>query len=244
MAIAFDANLGTVKESATLTTTAAAAAGSRVLLFGFYFDGGGATCNGGSGGGLTWVADDNYVNASGNTLFVASADAPSGLASSTVITPSFTSAVDFGPGLAAVSFTGMATGASGYVDVVATDKENTSNPWTTNNVVTTDADTLLIGLAMSDAASSVATAPYTEIHDWNSEGSNRTTSVYRIVASAGTYTPGGSWAAGPSFGIFIGIAYKQGGPPVGAVITEPSYARFPKPKMVVPAAAPIGARVG
>lgn len=217
MAIAFNANLGTVTNAASLTTSAAAAAGSRVFVFVWWFDPT-ATCTGAGGGGLTWVVDKQGLGtlAGDQNNAIVSADAPSGLASSTVITPTFSAAVDFGPGIAAASFTGIATGASGYVDVTSTFKEDFEEVWTTNNLVTTNADDLLIAFSVSSSgASNTPTAPAVEIHDWTAEGSQRGASVYRIVSSTGTYTLGGTWAVSVDFQQNIGVAYKAELPPAG-----------------------------
>ena len=227
MAIAFDANLGNVTNSASLTTSAAAAASTRVFLFVWWFDASG-TLTGVSGGGLTWVVDHQFASSidPGARIGIASADAPSGLASSTVITPSFSTAPDFGPGIAAASFTGVATGSSGYIDTTSTGKDDTEETWTTNNLATTLADTLLVAIsAAPDGTSNTATGPATEIHDWTAEGTNRAATVYRIVSSAGTYTIGGVWSATVFNQFNIGVAYESGEPAPGVNPILPDFAR-------------------
>lgn len=219
MALAFDASLGTVTNSGTLTTSAAAASGSRVILFAWWFGTQTMNASGSWGGGLSWVRDHTFRGtiAGDQNIAIASADAPSGLASSTAITPGFSATPDFGPGLAAVSFTGVETGASGYVDVTSTGKEDFEETWTTNNLVTTNADDLLIGLSAVDftPGAHTATAPASEIHEWNLEGAQYGASVYRIVASTSTYQVGGVWSAVVAFQHNIGVAYKAsaGAPP-------------------------------
>lgn len=218
MALAFDANLGTVTDTATLTTSAAAASASRVFMFVWWF--GTQTATGASGGSLTWVVDHQFRGSNGGdqNIAVISADAPSGLASSTVLTPSFSATPSFGPGIAAASFTGAETGASGYVDVTSTGKDDFEEAWTTNNLVTTNADDLLLALSLGDGSSgNTAATDYTEIHDWIAEGSQRCATVYRIVAATSTYTPGGTWAGTVNFQTNIGVAYKAAGagePPI------------------------------
>jgi len=210
MAIALDANLGNATNSDTLTTTSAATSASRVILFAWWYVASG-TCTGATGGGLTWVVDKQFKDTldGGNHLAILSADAPSGLASSTVITPSFSVAADFGPGLAAASFTGLATGAAGYIDVTSTGKEDFEEVWTTNNLVTTNADDLLVALSFgSGGVSNTATAPAIEIHDFAGEGAEMVASVYRIVAATSTYTPGGTWSGTVGLQVNIGAAYK------------------------------------
>lgn len=216
MAIALDANLGTVTNSDTLTTSAAAASGSRVFVF-VGWSHATATLTGCSGGGLTYVVDDQYEDTIGaeTHIGVISADAPSGLASSTNIVPTWSTAPGF-RGLAAVSFTGMATGSSGYIDVTSGGKDDFAQDWETHNLVTTVADTLLLAMSCGPSGTSnTADTNYTEIHDWNFEGANDCATVYRIVSSTGTYNPGGAWSTGVSFQMNLGIAYEAaaGAPP-------------------------------
>jgi hypothetical protein len=226
MAIAFDANLGTTTDAATHTTTAAAASGSRVFFFVWWF-GDGQTITGASGGGLTWVVDHQaeYTASGDQHIAILSADAPSGLASSTVLDPTFSAGPDFGPGLAAASFTGLATGASGYIDATSTPKEDFEEAWTTNNLVTTMADTLLIAMSLGvDATAHAAATDYTELNtDWIAEGAQRVVAIYRIVSSASTYNPGGTWTAagGVSSQHNLAVAYESSGG-VSPTIVSPS----------------------
>jgi hypothetical protein len=223
MALAFDADLGSITNNASLTTGAAAAAGSRVFVFVWWYDATATLTSGSWGGGLSWVADHQFHGtiAGDQNIGIGSADAPSGLASSTAITPTFSAAVDFGPGIAAASFTGVETGASGYVDVTSTGKEDFEETWTTNNLVTTNADDLLLGLSVVDytPGAHTATAPAAEIHEWNTEGAQYAASVYRIVSATSTYQVGGVWSATVAFQHNIGVAYKAAAdepPPTGA----------------------------
>lgn len=210
MAIALDADLGSSSVSTTLTTSAAAAAGSRVIVFVAYADPV-ETCTGATGGGLTWVVDKQVLTAAQNGLVILSADAPSGLASSTVITPTFSgTGADFVNTIAAASFTGLATGASGYVDTTAVAVDDFEEVWATNNFVTTNADDLLVCISSSigSAGSNTPTAPASEIHDVAGDGKNAT--EYRIVSATGTYTLAGTWSIAVAQQINIGVAYKAG----------------------------------
>ena len=216
MAIVFDGSIATpVTDTASIVTNAVAAAG-RVWM-GVGWNDPTATLTGATGGSLTWVVDhqDVWAAIDSNIGFL-SADAPSGLASGVTLTPSFSDAVDFGPGICAFSFTGVETGASGYLDgTPPADKEDFSASWTTNNIVTTNADDVIFGLSTSDATSHTPIANYPEVvGDFLYEGSNRMVVVYRIVSSASTYNPGGTWGS-LSFQHNIGIAYKaaSGAPP-------------------------------
>jgi hypothetical protein len=127
--------------------------------------------------------------------------------------------------MAAGSWTGVATGASGYLDVTADIKEDFNSTWTTNNLVTTNADDLLIGYSVGPGASAhVATSPYTELHEWLGEGVNRIATVYRIVSATSTYTPGGTWTS-PSFESNIGLSYKAS---TGAPEVTPTWTTLTK----------------
>lgn len=230
MAIALDADLGTATNTDTLTTAAAAASGSRVFVF-VGWSHATATLTGATGGGLTYVVDHQFEDTVGADTHVGiiSADAPSGLASSTNIQASFSTSVGF-RGLAAVSFTGIATGASGYVDATSTGLADFNQDWATNNVVTTNADDLLLAISCAPSGTSnTADTNYTEIHDWNFEGANDTATVYRIVSSTGTYNPGGNWSTGVSFQVNIGIAYKASAaaPAAQAVLVQAQLAPPP-----------------
>lgn len=208
MAIALDANLGSSSASTTLTTTSAAAASSRIIVFVAYADPT-ETCTGATGGGLTWVVDKQALAASQNGQVIMSADAPAGLASSTVITPTFTgTGADFVNTIAAASFTGLATGAAGYIDTTSTAVADFEEVWATNNLVTTNADDLLVAISSSIgvAGSNTPTAPAVEIHDVAGDGKNAT--EYRIVSATGTYTLGGTWSIAVGEQLNIGAAYK------------------------------------
>jgi hypothetical protein len=243
MAIVFDATLHAgVTNAASVTTSAAAASGSRIFLFIWDYDPA-AVCTGASGGGLTWVVDHtgNFSADGGTHVWILSADAPSGLASSTVITPAWSTGVDFGPGMAVHSWTGLATGASGYVDATSTEKNDFLESWTGNNIVTTTADTLIFGFSVGPAASQTHTAVtnWDERHDWFGEGNNRCAIVSRVVSAAGTYNPAGTWNITVDFQSNVGIAYKIGstGPPpqkidpdadtdVAGWVTSPLYSKL------------------
>ena len=220
MAIAFDANLGTVTNTASLTTSAAAAAGSRIVLAVGWNDPTNNLNATFSSAGLSWVTDKQYRAAYQQCCGIISADAPSGLASSTVITPSFDGAIDFGPGICAASFTGLEGGASGYLDTTSTAKDDFEEAWSTNNLVTTAADCLLFACSQVEPSSgNTASGSTTEIHDFVVEGTNRMTTGYRIVASAATYTLTGTWAGSASYQQNIGAAYKAAS---GVVVPAPT----------------------
>jgi len=231
-AIEFDGSIATpVTDTASIVTNAVAAAG-RVWMAVVWNDPT-ATLTGGSGGGLTWVVDRQDVWAAiDSNLGFLSADAPSGLGSGVTLTPQFSDAVDFGPGICAFSFTGVEVGDTGYLDgTPPADKEDFSTSWTTNDIVTTNDDDLIFGLSSSDAASHTPIANYPEVvGDFLSEGSTRMVVVYRIVTAAGTYNPGGTWG-GLSFQHNIGLAYKaatgEAPPAVNPIVPDFARGAFP-----------------
>ena len=103
-----------------------------------------------------------------------------------------------GPSIGAASYTGLADGTSGYVDVVATGKDSFDEAWSTNNLVTTVADTLLVGISLGAAAAPNSNTPSgsaTEVHEFTTNSANESLVVeYDIKSSTGTYTLGGTWA--------------------------------------------------
>ena len=231
MALAFDANLGTVTNSGTLDTTAAGAAGSRIFAFVWWFGTQTATDASSWGGGLDWVVDKQFRGSGGGdqNVCIGTADCPGGWTLGTDIVPTFSATPSFGPGIAAASFTGVETGASGYLDgTPPAGVDDFNEVWATGSIVTTNADDLLIGFSVGGSGTSnTAATNYTEIHDWVAEGTQRCATVYRIVASASTYTPGGTWSTTVDFQTNVGAAYKASGgaPPPDAptlrTITSP-----------------------
>ncbi len=216
MAISFDATLGTVTNNVTLTTSAACASNGFVVMFVWWF--GTQTLNDTfSTGGLSWTQDtENRGTIAGDqNIAIVSAQAPSGLASSTNLTPAFSATPSFGPGIAAFSFTGIET--SSPVDATSTFKEDFEEVWSTNNLTTTTADTALVALSAVDTTATTHTPAtnYTSAFTaFTAEGGQRMAGVYRIVSSAATYTPGGTWANTVNFQHNRGVAYKAvSGPP-------------------------------
>jgi hypothetical protein len=212
--ISFDKSLGTKTENVnsatmTLTTSGAAVAGARVILF-VSWTHSTRTLISVSGGGLTWTID-RQQKATGNNarVAVASAAAPSGLASGVVLTATFSGPVGHGL-IAAASFKGIA--ASAAVDATGS-ATATGTAWTAS-VTTTNANDLVIGFSTIDAnATSTAAAPNTEIHDFgNVSYYGWATSVYRIESTTGAKTTNGTWSSssGSTGSVTIVIAYKAG----------------------------------
>lgn len=219
-----DANLGSATNSATLTTTGAAAPGTRVVLCLWWFEAAG-TLSTVIGGGLDWVVDFQDEDASDNHLAFASAYAPGGLESGTVLRPVFSSAVDFGPGMAALSLNDV--GASGYVDGLSTPVDDFAEAWSTSGLSTTEAETfcLAISVATGGVGNSNTASTGTELHDFTAEGNNRMATVYSEESSSGAKTLAGTWAVTVSTQLNIAIAYKAGSGPVaddpGVILVKP-----------------------
>jgi hypothetical protein len=193
----------------TLTTNGAAVTGARVFLF-VSWTHSTRTLMSVSGGGLTWTVDRQQKAAGNNArVAVASAPAPSGLASGVVLTATFPGPVGHGL-IAAASFTGIA--AASPVDATAS-STGSGTAWSTS-VTTINSDDLVIGFSTIDAnATSTAATPNTEIHDFgNTAYYGWATTVYRIETTSGAKVTNGTWSSssGATGSVTIAVAYKAG----------------------------------
>jgi hypothetical protein len=213
-AIVFDKSLGTKGENgkgtqATLTTSAAAASGSRVFVF-VNWNNASQTLSSVSGGGLTWTVDRQAKDTTNFHGAIASAAAPAGLASGTVITATFSGPVTRGL-IAAASFTGIAS--TSPLDVAGSNLQGGVAAWT-GSVTTTKANDLVLGWSGIDAnATSTPTAPNAEIHDFGQASYHAwATSVYRIESTAGAKTVNGTWSkvSGAAANVTVVAAYRAG----------------------------------
>jgi hypothetical protein len=188
-----------------LTTPGAVAAGGKIIIDLFLY----ATPLSGtptaSGGGLTWRvtkgSGDNF------TLLRAEADAPSGLASGTVVTISH--ANSGGGGIAAVSFTGLVTGAANDVYNPSTGGQGAN--WTIPGLDTTG-DGLLYGvtatLANGAGTYNTPTNGATEVHDFGDAGGPVSMATeYKAVTGAGTYSLTGTVRVGQTFNQQLGNSF-------------------------------------
>lgn len=199
MPIAFGATLGAVGETAeattiVLTTTAAVPAGGRIVLGVNWYNQQTASA---SGGGLTWTVDHRHDRAAdlGYRAALISAHAPSGLASGTAITVTFTGVGAFARTVLAAYWTGIADTAAKDVSGGA---DGSLNPWSAGSVTTTNADDVLIGVAWIAfrTLTSTPNAGDTEVHDFvNVADGSQHTMTYRIVSATGTLNLGGTWAS-------------------------------------------------
>jgi hypothetical protein len=210
--IAFDRSLGTKTENVggttmTLTTAGAAAAGSRVFV---EWNNSTRTLTSLAGGGLTWTVDFQAKESNNNHLAIASANAPAGLPSGTVLTATFSGSVTHGL-IAAASFTGIA--GTSAVDGTGSTTGAGVRAWSAS-VTTTNATDLVLAFSTIDAnTTSTATAPATEIHDFGDVNFyGWATTAYSTAAAAGAQTIAGTWAAntGAIGNLTIAVAYKAG----------------------------------
>ena len=215
MAIALDANLGTLNQDSSsttiaLTTTNAVAAGATILLGITSFETSG-TLTGVSGGGLTWSIDKQGRPAS-NSQFqaIVSAYAPSGLASSTVITATW-NAAQIARNIGGTSFTGIKT--SSPVDGTPTGPTLVEGAagWSTPSY-TIQAGSMIFAVCFSEntALGSTPTGPSLEAWEINNAGGPYgSVANYRIESSAGSYTVAGTWGATANHSN-VAVAYLAG----------------------------------
>lgn len=226
MAIAIDhVNIGTTSDdgvtSTVLTTTAAVASGGFIVL-GVGWLGAGVTISSVSGGGLTWVIDEQGLDANGPGGLqggIVSAQAPSGLASGTNITVSWTGGSASNILIGGSSFTGVKTSSALDTTAAALGVDSpTSTGWTTRSM-TSAAGSVLIGLAnegiTGGATTSTPTSPALELYDFQAFGILTMTAAYRIESSAGSYTVAGTWGASAQ-SVTVGAAYLASGASSGS----------------------------
>lgn len=230
MAFSVDqASLGTGESgqnvtSFTITTTGAVAAGGLIIVGGGNFNSSSGTNNiTVSGGSLTWTtAVQNSTALSADTAFLAWALAPSGLASSTVLTIQDSVA----NGLAAacvgiMSFLGAVS--SSPTDGTSTKNATAGNPWSGNAIATTGSSDLVVGVGWGDGNTSsvtdTPTSPWTAGPLKSDSGTNGGVAaiVYQMNVASGNYSPGGTWAGTvvPTSTATVGAGFKAAGAAAG-----------------------------
>lgn len=181
-----------------------------------------------SGGGLTWATDHSqlFSGAIPWRFAVFSAQAPAGLASSTVLTLTLTGGNAFGAFITACYTTGVATAAA--KDVSDGSGASTAS-WDTTATSTTVDETLVIGGSIHDGLqTSTATGGATELFDFQLAAESWAMTVtYKQLATIQSASLTGTWTGGASDSTSAFAAYKSGTPPVIA----PDYSRFPKLKL-------------
>jgi hypothetical protein len=212
--IAFDKTLGQFTQnksggSIKLTTSAAAASSTRVFVFVDWNGSSSTTLTSLSGGGLTWTVDVQAKDGTNYHTAIASASAPTGLASSTTITATFSRSATSGL-IAAASFKGIAT--SSPLDATASNIQGGVAAWTAS-LTTTNANDLVLGWSGIDKnTTNTPTAPNLEIFDFgNTTFGESATAEYQIATTTGTKTVNGTWATatGATANSTILAAYKS-----------------------------------
>jgi hypothetical protein len=197
-AIALDKNLGTKFDNVgtntiTINTSAAAAAGSRVYVFVNWNDPS-RTLTSVTGGGLTFTIDNQAKSTNDDThAAIASAPAPAGLPTNTVLTATFSGSVTHGL-MAAGSFNGIA--ATSPLDGTGTSNQGAVAAWSCNVTTTNPSDLVLAWSGIDANTTSTPTAPSTELHDFGDANYYQwATSDYRIESTAGLKTVAGTFAS-------------------------------------------------
>jgi hypothetical protein len=199
-------NADTGGSSLAITTTATVASGALfVLTLGFYTSGGN-TLTGVTTTGLTWTIDKQGGPFNPKSA-IASAPAPSGLASGATITATW-SGSNAANVIGASSLLGADTGGS-RVDVTSGPTADEGDAaWTTASMSLL-ANSAIVAVIYNESAVSGSTTTYTELIDTADGFGNGMTSVLRVGTSAGSYTAGGTWS-GTANGVVNGVAYKVG----------------------------------
>lgn len=190
---------GTNATSFTVTTTAAVASGGLIIIGLGWFTTNGVSSLVFSGGSLTWTTAVSVGTAAGSDgCAIGWALAPSGLASSTVLTANGTTGNAFNsPIMGVMSFLGSATSAP--TDGTSTKAAAAGNPWTGNTITTTGSSNLIIGVGWGDgntsATTDTPTSPWTAGPLLSDSGANGGVMAleYQLNVAAGGRTPGGTW---------------------------------------------------
>lgn len=211
MAIAIDqVNAGTAVSDAGSTTIAVntnqtiAAGGFIVASIGWWSAT--DTLSSLSGGSLSWNIAVQGKHTSDNTSAgIAWAQAPSGLASGTTITATFSGSVN-GRHIGITSFTGVAT--SSPVDATSPLNSQTAAIWTTGSTALS-AGSVLVGTShLPTGGSSTTVSPSLEALDWTDGADTSQATGYRIEASAASYTVSGTWTTSTIIAT-VGAAFKE-----------------------------------
>ena len=187
------------------TTTATIASGALVVVVAGGYQGS-STLSSVSGGGLTWTVDVTDNAATSPFLGIASAFAPSGLASGTTITATFNQSVQVRT-IGIASILGVDTGDKVGVTRGTTVWNIGTQAWTTGNA-TIEAGSILIGASWNESISTGSTPGETELHDTSHANGFGQVAAYRIESSAGSYAVTGTWASSSNFLDEIAVEYR------------------------------------
>ena len=202
-----------------LTTTGAVASGGFIVLGVYWFTYNNVTLNSVSGGSLTWTVDKQFQSGGSVNAALVSAQAPSGLASSTSITATFSSSIPTFKGICGASWTGVATPT--VIDGTPGTSSGSAAAWTAGSISTSNANDLVVGACTGDASGSFSSTPtggWTENNDFSdSTDGDSGTQVYQIVSSTGAYNPGGTWSTSVSFS-GVSVAYQAAATAAAAAV--------------------------
>lgn len=182
-----------------------------------------------SGGSLTWNSNDGLgTGGSFYGISISSANAPSGLASSSTLTNTWNGNVDAADTFA-FYVTGLATAS--YLDGTPVSTFRSSGlgaSYSSGSLTTTNADDLLVGGAMGDWVS--ATGPNhngpsgtltNELYDQLSVNSFGMAVTYAIVAATSSYAMTGLWNPTAQFAdMALIVAYKASGGGAGGTTVK------------------------
>jgi hypothetical protein len=157
-----------------------------------------------SGGGLTWAVDKQNNANGGYCTGIASAQAPSGLSASTVLTATMS-----GGSIIASMKAYYITGAATSTPVDATGSGGASGTSSSVNVVTTNADDIIVYETWNDINGDITpTTGFTEIYDLLYVPDDiQCENGYRVVSATGTYGAGGTWTGSKNW-TTSAVAYK------------------------------------
>jgi hypothetical protein len=213
MAIAIDqATIGSMRDEVsrsayTLTTTATVSSSAFVVLAIHTLDNPTSiTSITNTGTALSWTVDKNAA-AGGNRIAIASAQAPSGLASGAVITVNMSSSSVFCI-MGGCSFTGVKTSSPVDGTPLGPTTASSVQPWSTGNY-TVVAGSVIVGYCenSTNGSANTPTAPSVEVWELAGSGNDYAgVQQYRIESSAGSVPVAGSWGTACNSGN-IAVAY-------------------------------------
>jgi hypothetical protein len=210
---------GTANLTTTFNTSTAVPSGDVIVVEVAGWTSSGSTTIALSGGGLTWTQTVKFQNGSDN-LAQFRAVAASGLASGTTLTVTVGAATD-GVMASGRSYSGITTPVSVLASNSAAPASGTA--WNGGSL-SPAATSTIIGSGFGDgtATSSTPSTNYLEANDFsNGTYLESLTQAYRLDVAAGTYTPGGTWAASISSNVGVGAAYAStAGPPAAEVTLD------------------------
>lgn len=200
-----------------LTTNVTIASGDLIVVHAGAFGGSGVGLSSVSGGGLTWTvfAPGRAGTVTGPTMSFAYAFAPSGLASGTTITATYTSTMEVRT-LSGSSLSGVDTGDPIGVSLGPVELTPAGTNWTTGSG-TIEAGSLLMGAGWAEGTGSGSTASgsSTNLVQANNSGDGYGHAVhYRTSTGAVTGTWGGS-----ALSVAIGLEFRAAAGTTDATVT-------------------------